>query len=91
MPRGRAIPRPAACPATGSRRFITDGAVLDVSGRFDLPVFGRQPGGSSLVQVVNPYLAYLRMDSFLRNNRDSLAGGSYLIWNSDPNSSFIAV
>ncbi|MDR1336205.1 MAG: Ig-like domain-containing protein, partial [Tannerella sp.] len=88
---GKRYPATGSLPRAGSRRFVTDGAVLDASGRFDLPVFGRQPGGSSLVQVVNPYLAYLRMDSFLLNNRDSLAGGGYLIWNGDPNSSFIAV
>ncbi|MDR1102203.1 MAG: Ig-like domain-containing protein [Tannerella sp.] len=76
---------------TDSRRFITDGVAQDASGRFDMPVFGGESGASHLVQVVNPYLACLRMDSFLRNNRDSLAAGGYLVWNGDPNSSFVAV
>ncbi|MDR2041160.1 MAG: hypothetical protein LBP98_02435, partial [Tannerella sp.] len=77
-------------PRTLSHRFITDGLAQDAAGRFDLPVYN-DAGGSHLVQVVNPYLAWLNADSFLVNNDSKLAAGGYLIWDGDVNSGFTAV
>ncbi|MDR2764842.1 MAG: hypothetical protein LBB90_07410 [Tannerella sp.] len=76
-------------PRTVSHRFITDGVVQDGNGRFSLPVENDVAAGQ-LVQVVNPYLAWLRADSFLVNNGAKLAPSGYLIWDGDVNSSFIA-
>ncbi|MDR0995962.1 MAG: hypothetical protein LBL81_06720 [Tannerella sp.] len=80
---------------TSKARFITDGLALDAEGRFSLPVFsGTQStsgsnAGSTLLEVVNPYMAYLRVDSFLNGNPGLTKG--YYIWNGDLDASFTAI
>jgi hypothetical protein len=82
--------------AASMSRFITDGVLLNASGRFALPVYSGT--GASypynnincrIIQVVNPYLAYLRVDSFLLNN-SNLANG-YYIWDGNVNNGFVSV
>jgi hypothetical protein len=75
-----------------AHRFITDGLTPDLAGRFRMPVRNDVEGGQ-LVQVVNPYLAYLCADSFLvkSTHNNSLLGAGYLIWDGRAENSFIAV
>jgi hypothetical protein len=85
--------RPAGKPAVHTprpvaHRFITDNVELK-AGQFDLPVYGDVADGQ-LVQAVNPYLAWLNVDSFLRNNSDRLGSG-YLVWDGRGNNDFLAV
>ncbi|GHT32884.1 hypothetical protein AGMMS49574_17400 [Bacteroidia bacterium] len=78
---------PVMYPTTRSmgNRFITD----DLSLNPNMDVFGGEFNGS-LVQVVNPYFAYLNVSDFLANN-PALSAGTYLIWNGEIHSSFDAV
>jgi hypothetical protein len=72
---------------TNSKRFITDGWI-NTSGVLSLPVKGNNTFG--MIQVVNPFMAYLDMNAFLGANSGSIAG-SYRIWNGDVNADFITV
>lgn len=72
---------------TNSGRFITDG-VLQGDGSMALPVSGNN--SFSLIQVVNPFLAYLDVNAFLSANSGSISG-SYKLWNGDVNADFITV
>jgi hypothetical protein len=76
---------------SNSRLFITDGVTLDAEERFEMTVPGIS--GGEMVQIVNPYLAYLRADSFLEGNRSSstLATSGYLLWDGKVDNSFVAV
>ncbi|MDR2121061.1 MAG: VCBS repeat-containing protein [Tannerella sp.] len=67
-------------------RFITDG-VLSSAGLMDLPV---RDSAYSLVQVVNPFAAYLKVDEFLTLNSSKIKN-TYKIWNGDVNEDFISV
>ncbi|GHV51136.1 hypothetical protein FACS1894181_12580 [Bacteroidia bacterium] len=67
-------------------KFITHGQNLDASGQFDLPVTGGE-AGNKLVQVVNPYMAYLSMGQFLANNNHAIQNG-YYFWNGELTSGF---
>ncbi|MDR1675707.1 MAG: T9SS type A sorting domain-containing protein [Tannerella sp.] len=77
-----------------AHRFITDGMTPDTAtGRFLMPVRNDVANGR-LVQIVNPYLAWLRVDSFLQesdHNKSRLASSGFLMWDGDMNKSFIAV
>ena len=58
-----------------SKRFISD----DINTTLNtMPVLGDVASSNGLVQVVNPYMAYLDMNQFLNNN-PTLTG--YMIWN----------
>lgn len=81
---------PVSTPRPASHRFITDSVRLNASGLFEMPVYGDVAGGN-LVQVVNPYLAWLHVDAFLQHNSDRLATSGYLVWNGNVNSGFTAV
>ncbi|MDR1454060.1 MAG: hypothetical protein LBJ01_00250 [Tannerella sp.] len=82
---------PVSTPRTSGHRFITDAPLTwDGTEHFELPVYGGDTGGNH-VQVVNPYLAWLRVDTFLKYNGDRLDPTGYHIWNGDTNSSLIAV
>ncbi|MDR1454143.1 MAG: hypothetical protein LBJ01_00690, partial [Tannerella sp.] len=73
-------------------RFITDGVTPDTDGLFDMPVFGG--GSGQMVQIVNPYLAYLRADSFLKGNEKAstpLASNGYLLWDGRVDNGFVSV
>jgi hypothetical protein len=72
-----------------SHRFITDSVEL-TGGRFDLPVMNSTDGGQ-MVQIVNPYLAWLRIGDFLDNNSDSLETAGYLTWDGRESNTFICV
>lgn len=72
---------------TNAKRFITDGA-LNTNGYLTLPVNGNNQ--FMLMQVVNPFMAYLNMNAFLSANSTSISG-SYKIWNGDVNADFISV
>jgi hypothetical protein len=76
--------------STGSR-FITDGVTLDGDERFEMSVPGIS--GGDMVQIVNPYLAYLRADSFLKGNQsaNTLATSGYLLWDGRVDNSFVSV
>ncbi|MDR2765259.1 MAG: FG-GAP-like repeat-containing protein [Tannerella sp.] len=74
-----------------SDRFITDGVTLTGSpATFDLPVRGGDLAQQHMIQVVNPYLAYLDVSRFLEGNKMELADG-YLIWNGRVEEGFEAV
>jgi hypothetical protein len=80
-------------PRTNKTRFITDGMPLlpSLSGgeaTFQLRIVDN--AGMSLVQVVNPYLAYLEFDKFHAGNSFDINNG-YYIWNGDINESFTAI
>lgn len=66
-------------------RFITDGAI-NGNGDLNLPVSGNN--AFSLIQVVNPFMAYLDMAKFFNANASRLSG-TYVIWNGDVNADFI--
>ncbi|GHT28525.1 hypothetical protein AGMMS49574_03020 [Bacteroidia bacterium] len=75
-------------------KFVTQGVAQNALGRFNLPVYsGTGPtydnNGWKLVQVVNPYMAYLRADSFLQYN-PALKNG-YYYWNGELDGSFKTV
>ena len=74
-------------------KFITHGMNLNQYEMFSLPVRTdiSTPGADQrLVQVVNPYLAYLSIDDFLTNNANLLQSG-YYIWNGEVGSDMTAV
>ncbi|GHT36788.1 hypothetical protein FACS189435_0460 [Bacteroidia bacterium] len=70
---------------TNSGKFITDGK----SGVFDLWVSGASLSGVKLVQVVNPYLAYLDFNKFAAPTANDLSG--YYTWSGDLNDGFAAI
>ncbi|GHV47430.1 hypothetical protein FACS1894181_00860 [Bacteroidia bacterium] len=86
------FPRPldntyAGGPRPDKNKFITHGVTLGTDKRFDMKAYG---GDASfrLVQVVNPYMAYLNIDSFLKANTNFQEG--YYIWNGNPGNGFSA-
>jgi hypothetical protein len=72
---------------TNGYKFITHGTTLLPDTTFALPLVAN--AGMNLVQVVNPYLAYLDVGKFLQANNTSLAPGGYLIWDGKLDNSFI--
>ncbi|GHU59166.1 hypothetical protein FACS189411_15680 [Bacteroidia bacterium] len=73
---------------TDGARFITnDYHPAGLSGTFPLPVV--DDAAMSLVQVVNPYLAYLDFSQFRSGN--SAINNGYYIWDGDINSGFTAI
>ncbi|MDH6358693.1 hypothetical protein [Parabacteroides sp. PF5-9] len=75
---------------TNSSKFIADKRMTLTlpDSTFAMPVHNDK-AGSELVQVVNPYMAYLDISKFLNGNTDKL-GNSYAIWNGDVNKGFIS-
>ncbi|MDR2498236.1 MAG: T9SS type A sorting domain-containing protein [Tannerellaceae bacterium] len=78
-------------------KFIIDGITLNANRRFQLRVYGGtgasypfNNAGWNLIQVVNPYMAYLNIDSFITNNAPNFQNG-YYIWNGELNASFTSV
>jgi hypothetical protein len=69
-------------------RFITD-SVISKNGELDLPVDDTY----SLIQIVNPFAAYLKVDEFLSHpaNRDKIESSAYKLWNGDVNDCFISL
>jgi hypothetical protein len=76
------IGSPVSLSRTNSDRFITDNVTPDASGAYNLPVFGGG-AGNALVQVVNPYMAWLRMDSFLKPANNPALQSGYYLWNGE--------
>ncbi|MDR1675674.1 MAG: hypothetical protein LBR86_04325, partial [Tannerella sp.] len=78
-------------PRSGGYRLITDSVSLTAN-TFALPVVqgNGSNAGYELIQVVNPYLAWLRMEDFLTGNSTTLAD-SYLTWDGRIRSSFTGV
>jgi len=74
---------------TNANRFVTDTVTLS-GNTFNMPVWN-DVVGSSLVQVVNPYLAYLDVSQFLAGNSAKLNPGGYIIWDGKINNSFTMV
>jgi hypothetical protein len=74
-------------------RFITEEMTAATGTTFNLPVAGGSLGGTkNMIQVVNPYLAYLDVSKFLAGNSNTgdLAKG-YLIWDGRVEDGFTAV
>ncbi|GHV49587.1 hypothetical protein FACS1894181_08910 [Bacteroidia bacterium] len=69
---------------TNSGKFITEGTS---GGVFDLLVSGAKLSGVELVQVVNPYLAYLDFSKFAAGNNL----GGYYTWSGNPNDGFATI
>jgi hypothetical protein len=81
---------PYATPRSAtSYKFITDGLTLNNNGQFTLPVVGGSLN-ASMIQIVNPYMAYLRVSEFLAANSTKLGAG-YYIWHGDVNEGIISV
>lgn len=74
---------------TNSTKFITHGVALAADSTFSLKV-DNDVSGYSVIQVVNPYLAYLNISQFLASNNSNLQGG-YLIWNGNVNNGLTAI
>jgi hypothetical protein len=74
---------------SGNRKFITSGVALGSNRQFSLNVSGGDNSGYTLLQVVNPYMAYLSVDSFIKNNTDLQSG--YYIWNGETKSDITAI
>jgi hypothetical protein len=72
-------------------KFVTHGKTLDASGRFNLDISGNMTtaGTQRLVQVVNPYMAYLSVDSFLKYNSNISSG--YYLWDGEVGTDMTAV
>jgi hypothetical protein len=68
-------------------RFITE-SLMYPGGLTPLPVPANE--GMALVQVVNPYMAYLKFSDFISSNSTTLNGG-YYIWSGDVNDGFTGV
>ncbi|MDR3194757.1 MAG: VCBS repeat-containing protein [Tannerella sp.] len=83
-------------PASGNfqraegHRFIINDAVLLPDTTFAITVTGDLPEGN-LVQVVNPYFAFLDVTKFLRGNSASLSQAGYITWDGYIDNSFTAV
>jgi hypothetical protein len=72
-------------------RFITQGTVLNPADTtFTLNISGNNTDGN-LVQVVNPYLAWLDITKFLSKNSTDLYQSGYIIWNGNVNNGFTTV
>ncbi|GHV49593.1 hypothetical protein FACS1894181_08930 [Bacteroidia bacterium] len=83
------FPRPGdlySGPRPDKNKFVTHGVILGSNKRFNMPVFGGEP--ARLVQVVNPYMAYLNIDSFLKANTNFQSG--YYVWNGELTNGFSA-
>ena len=73
---------------TNKDRFIAD--VPNPDGAFDLPV--KNNGGASprILQVVNPYMAWLDAGQFIAANSASLQANAYLAWDGDVNTGIVS-
>ncbi|MDR0536442.1 MAG: T9SS type A sorting domain-containing protein [Tannerellaceae bacterium] len=74
-------------------KFITNGLVRNSSGTYNLPVVSGQgltPSGVTMMQVVNPYMAYLDFDKFYAANSNVINSGFYT-WSGDPKDGFTAL
>ncbi|MDR1865571.1 MAG: hypothetical protein LBR08_08370 [Bacteroidales bacterium] len=71
-----------------SGRFITDGAMDVNTGDLLLPVDGNN--NYSLIQLVNPFMAYLKVEAFLAANAGVLEQG-YKVWDGDVHGNFITI
>ncbi|MDR0538490.1 MAG: hypothetical protein LBH04_10705 [Tannerellaceae bacterium] len=70
---------------SGSKKFITD----NISGN-TLPVIqSGTTGSNNLLQVVNPYMAYLNFSDFYQANTSNIANG-YYTWSGLPNDGFVS-
>ncbi|MDR2533363.1 MAG: VCBS repeat-containing protein [Tannerellaceae bacterium] len=80
LPGGTTVNLPSR---TNRAKFITHGKTLNAQGQFQLDVSGDMTaaGTQRLVQIVNPYMAYLSVDSFLKYNTNISSG--YYIWNGE--------
>lgn len=74
-------------------RFITYDKDLTVANSpnpvYEIPV-ANDVNGAALVQVVNPYMAYLDISQFLSANSDKLSN-TYAVWNGEVGNSFVQV
>jgi len=70
-----------------AKKFITDGK----TGIYDLPV-KNYVNNATLIQVVNPYMAYLDMTEFINYNSSSgLTGNNYAIWDGHVDNSVVSL
>ncbi|MDR0538678.1 MAG: hypothetical protein LBH04_11665 [Tannerellaceae bacterium] len=75
-------------------KLITSDLVANGSGKYNLPVIqGAAPSyannGYALLQVVNPYMAYLDFSKFYADNNGVINSG-YYTWNGDTKDGFIS-
>jgi len=68
-------------------KFIVDG-LMDEHGMMDLPV--QDDPEYTMLQVVNPFMAYLNAELFLEANAN-LIEGAYKIWNGNTESNFVTL
>lgn len=73
----------------GAYRFITDQAV-DANGNLNLPVNGDNM--FRVIQVVNPFMAWLRVKDFLEHpSNSSILAPEYKVWDGNVNNGFVTV
>ncbi|MDR0995095.1 MAG: VCBS repeat-containing protein [Tannerella sp.] len=77
---------------TNLARFVTDDMEPDGKGDYLVPVryFNAQLTSGTLLQVVNPYFAYLNFADFYQANADSIQDGYYL-WDGKTDDGFVGV
>jgi hypothetical protein len=80
---------PYDTPRPANSKFITHGVTLNNNGQFTLPVAGGNLN-AAMIQIVNPYMAYLEVSKFLAANNTKLGVG-YYIWDGDVNNGIISV
>ncbi|MDR1919744.1 MAG: VCBS repeat-containing protein [Tannerellaceae bacterium] len=69
---------------TNGSRFLTE--QLSFSGNsYDLPVNGGS--GFRVIEVVNPYMAYLDVAQFIAGQSNNILANGYLLWDGDVNKS----
>jgi hypothetical protein len=76
---------------SNSHRFITDGMAIANASDTTYTLELRPTNNYKLVQVVNPYLAWLDMEKFLQGNSSTLDPAGYLIWDGSFGTDFSAV
>jgi hypothetical protein len=62
-------------------KFIAN-AMTKIADEYELPVLGGN-SNNEIIQVVNPYMAYLNFAAFLSANDSKIQGAGYYIWNGE--------
>ncbi|MDR1645334.1 MAG: VCBS repeat-containing protein [Tannerellaceae bacterium] len=75
-----------------SNRFVTDGVQVAADKTFEFTVLNTAGTGvyPRIIQVANPYLAWLDVSKFLAGNSTVLETNGYVAWNGDINSDLVS-
>jgi hypothetical protein len=83
---GQDYPATGTLSRTNRNKFIIDMDDSSAPGSpyATLPVIN-DVAGNTLIQVVNPYMAYLEVYQFINNNSTTISNAGYAIWDGDTN------